>query len=98
MIKVLIVDDHPIVREGLMAVLEHDRDIEVVGSAETVGEGLRLAAKLTPDVVLLDLKLPDAAGPDGVSRFAGEVRSIIVSTAHDGDEDVFRAIQSGARG
>lgn len=97
MIRVLIVDDHPIVREGVTAVLEREHDIEVVGAAETVDEGLRMAAKLSPDVVLLDLKLPDAQA-DSVTRFAAERRSIVVFTAYDGDDDVFRAIRGGARG
>ena len=64
----------------------------------TIDEGLRLAATLHPDVVLLDLKLPDAAAFDGVASFAGERRSIVVFTAYDGDDDVFRAIRGGARG
>ena len=98
MVKVLIVEDHPIVREGVTAVLERERDIDVVGAAGTVNEGLRLAAKLHPDVILLDLKLPDAATFDGVASFAGERRSIVVFTAYDGDDDVFRAIRAGARG
>jgi chemotaxis response regulator CheB len=57
MIKVLIVEDHPIVREGVITVLERERDIDVVGAAGTIGEGLRLAGKLNPDVVLLDYGL-----------------------------------------
>ena len=81
MIRVLIVDDHPIVREGVTAVLERERDIDVVGAADTIGEGLRLAAKLHPDVVLLDLKLPDADAVDGVASFARESRGIVVFTA-----------------
>jgi DNA-binding NarL/FixJ family response regulator len=98
MIRVLIVDDHPIVREGVTAVLERERDIEVVGAASTVEEGLRLVARLHPDVVLLDLKLPDADGAAGVTSFARESRGIVMFTAYDGDDDVLRAIQSGARG
>ena len=97
-IKVLVVEDHPIVREGVMTVLERERDIKVVGAAETAREGLRLAATLRPDVVLLDLKLPDADEFDGVASFAREGRSIVVFTAYDSDEDVFRAIRGGARG
>jgi DNA-binding NarL/FixJ family response regulator len=98
MIRVLIVDDHPIVREGVAAVLERERDIDVVGAADTIGEGLRLAAKFHPDVILLDLKLPDADAVDGVTSFANKDRGVVVFTAHDTDEDVFRAIRGGARG
>ena len=98
MIKVLLVEDHPIVREGVTAVLERERDIDVVGAVGTISEGLRLAAKLNPDVVVLDLKLPDADAVDGVASFARESRSIVVFTAYDADDDVFRAIRGGARG
>jgi DNA-binding NarL/FixJ family response regulator len=98
MIRVLIVDDHPIVREGVAAVLERDRDIEVVGAAGTIEQGLRLAATFNPDIVLLDLKLPDTGDIDGVAAFGGAGRGIVVFTAHDTDEDVFRAIRGGARG
>ena len=98
MIRVLIVDDHPIVREGVSAVLERERDIEVVDAAGDIESGLRLAARLRPDVILLDLKLPDAANADGVASFAAAGREIVVFTAHDSDEDVFRAIRGGARG
>lgn len=98
MIRVLIVDDHPIVREGVTAVLERERDIDVVGAADTIAEGLRLAAKFHPDVILLDLKLPDANTIDGVASFASVSRGIVVFTAYDADDDVFRAIRGGARG
>jgi DNA-binding NarL/FixJ family response regulator len=98
MIRVLIVDDHPIVREGVTAVLERERGIEVVGSADTIETGVRVAAKVHPDVVLLDLKLPDAHASDGVATFAADGRAVVVFTAHDTDEDVFRAIRGGAKG
>jgi DNA-binding NarL/FixJ family response regulator len=98
MIRILIVDDHPIVREGVTAVLERERDIDVVGTADTIDEGLRLAGRLRPDVVLLDLKLPGDQTIDGVTRFARERAAILVFTAYDADEDVFRAIRGGARG
>ena len=98
MIRLLIVDDHPIVREGVAAVLAREREIDVVGAADTVSEGLRLASRLAPDVVLLDLKLPDAAEGDGVRRFVQTGRGVVVFTAYDSDMDVFQAIQAGARG
>ena len=98
MIRVLIVDDHPIVREGVSAVLERERDIDVVGAADTIEAGLRLAAATAPDVILLDLKLPDAQAVNGVASFAAEGRGVVVFTAHDADEDVFGAIRGGAKG
>ena len=98
MIRVLIVDDHPIVREGVTAVLERERDIDVLGAAATIDDGFRMAAKLGPDVILLDLKFPDGDDLGSVARFARQGRGIVVFSAYDADEDVFRAIQGGARG
>jgi DNA-binding NarL/FixJ family response regulator len=98
MIRVLIVDDHPIVREGVSAVLEREPDLTVVGAASGIDEGLRLSVEARPDVVLLDLKMPGSTGADSVARFAREHRRVLVFTAHDSDEDVFRAIRGGARG
>jgi DNA-binding NarL/FixJ family response regulator len=98
MIKVLLVDDHPIVREGVAAVLERESDIKVVGAADSIQEGLRLAAALHPEVVLLDLKLPDGDGVDSVAGFARESAGVLMFTAFDADDDVFRAFRGGARG
>jgi DNA-binding NarL/FixJ family response regulator len=98
MIRVLLVDDHPVVREGVAAVLERERDIDIVGAAAALEEGIRLAAQLHPDIVLLDLRLPDADAADSVTRFAAGGRGVVIFTAHDADEDVFRAIRGGARG
>lgn len=98
MIRVLIVDDHPIVRDGVTGVLAREADIDVVGEADTLDEGLRLDGLRQPDVVLLDLKLPDAAALEGVTSFAGRGRAVVVFTAHDADDEVFGAIRGGARG
>ena len=99
MIRILIVDDHPIVREGVTAVLERESDLKVVGAAERLDEGLRLMKTLHADVILLDLKLPDARAVDeGVAAFARESRGVVVFTAYDSDDDVYRAIKGGARG
>jgi DNA-binding NarL/FixJ family response regulator len=98
MIRVLIVDDHPIVREGVTAVLQREPDLVVVGAASGIDEGLRLLAETGPDVVLLDLKMPGGAGADSVARFAHERPAVLVFTAHDSDAEVFTAIRGGARG
>ena len=66
-IRVLIVDDHPVVREGVAAVLERERDIQVVGSAEAIEAALRVAAKVKPEVILLDLRLPGDPATSGVT-------------------------------
>jgi DNA-binding NarL/FixJ family response regulator len=100
MIRVLVVDDHPIVRQGLVAVLDDEPDFAVVGSASSAEEAVALAAGLRPDVVLLDLEL---SGPDGVAAIPrlAEVSPesrILVFTAYDTDEHVFGAIRAGARG
>jgi DNA-binding NarL/FixJ family response regulator len=98
MIRVLIVEDHPIVREGVTAVLRPERDIQVIGSAESVRDGLKLVAQMRPDVVLLDLKLPDVSAADSVQRFSATGSGVVIFTAHDDDDDVFGAIRSGAKG
>jgi len=99
-IRVLVVDDHPIVRQGLVAVLDDEPDFAVVGSAGSAEEAVALAAGLRPDVVLLDLELSGLDGVAAISRLA-EVSPdsrILVFTAYDTDEHVFGAIRAGARG
>jgi DNA-binding NarL/FixJ family response regulator len=100
MINVLIVDDHPIVHDGVTAILRRERDIEVVGSAATVAEALDRIAALAPHVVLLDLRLPDEDGLHGIERIAAAFPAVrvITFTAYDADEYVFAAIKAGARG
>jgi DNA-binding NarL/FixJ family response regulator len=98
MIRVLIVDDHPIVREGVSAVLAPERDLHVVGAAGTVDDGVRLARALRADVVLLDLRLAGGDGIDGIARFVALGPGVVMFTAYDADDDVDRAIRAGARG
>jgi DNA-binding NarL/FixJ family response regulator len=100
MINVLIVDDHPIVHDGVTAILRRERDIEVVGSAASVAEALDRIAALAPHVVLLDLRLPDEDGLHGIERIAAAFPAVrvITFTAYDADEYVFAAIKAGARG
>jgi len=99
-IRILVVDDHPIVRDGLVAVLQDQADLQVVGSMGTAEEAVALAARLRPDVVLLDLELPGMDGVAAIPRLleAAPAARAIVFTAYDTDEQVFGAIQAGARG
>jgi DNA-binding NarL/FixJ family response regulator len=100
MIRVLIIDDHPIVHDGVTAILRPEPDISVVGSAATIAEGLAQIAALDPDVSLLDLRLPGDDGLDGIARIleAHPSARLITFTAHDADEYVFAAIKAGAKG
>lgn len=98
-IRVLIVDDHQLIREGLQKVLSLQEGIAVVGEAATGEEALRLARELRPDVVLLDINLP---GMDGVKvcealRDEG-IAGVIALTVYDDDEHVFAAVKAGAAG
>ncbi|MFG2275184.1 response regulator [Streptomyces chartreusis] len=101
-VRILVCDDHAVVRAGLLALLDSAPDIEVVGEAGTGEEALALAAKLTPDVVLMDLQLGE--GIDGVEttrRLAsspGARTHVLVLTTYDTDADITRAIEAGATG
>jgi DNA-binding NarL/FixJ family response regulator len=100
MIRVLVVDDHPIVRQGLVAVLGDEPDLEVVGAAGSAEEALALVGARRPDVLLLDLELP---GLDGVAAIphllaASPATRILVFTAYDSEERVMGALRAGASG
>ena len=99
-IKILIVDDHPIVRQGLAAVLEHEEDLTVVGEAGDGVEGVAKARALLPDIILMDLQMPEMDGVDAITRIVedGLKTSIIILTTYDTDDYIFRGIEAGARG
>jgi NarL family two-component system response regulator LiaR len=100
MIRILLADDHPIVREGLRAVLETQTDFEVIAECATGDEALRLSSALHPDMVLLDLEMPVMDGVEAIRRLRQLARTprIIVFTAFDNDERIIHAIQAGADG
>jgi DNA-binding NarL/FixJ family response regulator len=99
-IRVLAVDDHPLLREGIAALIGGEDDMEVIGEASNGREALDLFRKHQPDITLMDLKMPEMNGLDAISAIRGEFPEarIIVLTTHPGDVQVSRAIKAGARG
>ena len=97
-ITVLITDDHPIVRQGLRQLLEVQEDIEVVGEAETGAAAVESVAEFLPDVVLMDLVMPDMDGIEATRqvRAASPHTQVVVLTSHHEDAMVFPAIKAGA--
>lgn len=99
-IRVLLVDDHHLVRAGIRSVLSMDPEFEVVGEAGSIAEGLTLIEQHKPHVVVLDLSLPDASGVNGLARVRGaapDVRVLILSM-HDDPEYARQAVRAGASG
>ena len=99
-IRVLLVDDHPVVRVGLRGMLEMSDDLHVVGEAASGDEALTLTATLRPDVVLMDLRMPGIDGAEATERIAAHFPGVrvLVLTTYDTDEDILRAIEAGAAG
>jgi DNA-binding NarL/FixJ family response regulator len=98
-IRVLLVDDHPVVREGLRAVLSADPDLLVVGECGRGDEAVRQAAVLRPDVVLMDLRLPGLDGVAATARIVADgTAHVLVLTTYDSDADIVRALAAGASG
>jgi DNA-binding NarL/FixJ family response regulator len=99
-IRVLIADDHPLFRDGLRALLNSIPQTELVGEAASGEEVLKQAAKLQPDVILMDIQMPDLNGIEATQRIlqANPAIGIIVLTMFDDDDSVFAAMRAGARG
>ncbi|HEU5341187.1 response regulator transcription factor [Edaphobacter sp.] len=98
-IRLLVVDDHHVVRQGLIALLNIMPGIEVAGEASDGLQAVELHRKLQPDITLMDLQLPRLGGVDAILRIRAEspAARFIVLTTFDGDEDIYRALQAGAK-
>jgi DNA-binding NarL/FixJ family response regulator len=99
-IRILIVDDHPVVRTGLAGMLGAEADFEVVGEAGDGDEAVAVARRLRPDVVLMDLRMPGVDGADATARITAtdpDIR-VLVLTTYDTDADILRAVEAGATG
>lgn len=100
MIRIVLVDDHPVVRDGLRGIFDTVADIDVVGEAGDGDEALAVVARTDPDVLLLDLRMPRRGGVDTIRalREAGSAVRVLVLTTFDADTDVVPAIEAGATG
>jgi DNA-binding NarL/FixJ family response regulator len=100
MIRVLIADDHMLVREGLRTILEVASDIELVGEAADGAEAVRLAGELNPDIVLMDLRMPTMDGMTATRQVKAlyPQTQVIILTTYDDDEHIVGALRAGARG
>jgi DNA-binding NarL/FixJ family response regulator len=99
-IRVLIVDDHPVVRYGLSAVFDAQPDVTVVACAESGGAGVEIFQRLRPDVVIMDLRMPGLSGVGAIRAILAiqPKAHIIVLTTYQTDEDIHQALDAGARG
>ncbi|WP_395310438.1 response regulator transcription factor [Mycobacterium sp. AMU20-3851] len=99
-VSVLLVDDHPVVREGLRGMIDAEDDLIVVGEAASGAEAQTLAAALRPDVILMDLRMPDGDGVTTTERVLADLPQtrIVVVTTYESDADILRAVEAGAAG
>lgn len=100
MIRILVADDHPIVRSGIVGLLALDEGLEVVGQAQDGIEAVALAQRLRPDVVLMDLRMPGMSGAEATAAIIDAVPDIrvLVLTTYESDDDILGAIEAGASG
>lgn len=99
-IKILVADDHALIRSGLIRLLSEDRSIEVVGHAENGREAIQKAQELKPDIVLMDIGMPVMNGMEATKQIRKRNRSVkvLVLTVHENEEYLFKAFQAGAAG
>ena len=99
-IRIMLADDHPVVRAGLVGLLAMEPDFEIVGEAANGLEALALAVSLRPDVVLMDLRMPEMDGVAATARIAAEVPSVrvLILTTYDTDQNIVHAVEAGASG
>jgi DNA-binding NarL/FixJ family response regulator len=99
-IRVLCVDDHPLVRKGIASILANEADMELVGEANNGREAVELFKEFKPDVVLMDLRMPELDGTSATRMIRQEApdAKIIALTSYDGDQDIYRALEAGVRG
>jgi len=99
-IRLLIVDDHAVVRSGLKMLLENERDVEIVGEAASASEAMEAALRLKPNVILMDIGLPDLSGIDATREIKKRVAdvSIVALTIHEDEEYFFKMLEAGASG
>lgn len=99
-IRLLMIDDHPVVRKGIRSLISNYDEVQVVGEANSAAEGLQMLADLQPDVVLLDIRLPDQLGLDVLPQIkkADPSIKVLVLTSFDDEEYVTQALKAGAEG
>ncbi|MEG3863693.1 response regulator transcription factor [Microcoleus sp. herbarium12] len=98
-LRILLADDHPILREGLALILDNQADMTVVGEASNGREAVEVFSQLQPDVTLMDLRMPEMGGVEAITAIRAEFPAacIILLTTYDGDEDIYRGLRAGAR-